>query len=1180
MRRRAKILGWAFGVCLAGGAQGQLALPELVANLNQTPADVTYTAYDYAELDHTTLLLTTDRFDHGLWASDGTVAGTRQLADLCFTFFSCGAAPTFIGSDAERAFFIAHDGSGDPQLWVSDGTLLGTLVLTTFTFWPSQDFVEEVWDAPRGRLYFRATTPVLGVEPWVSDGTVTGTRVLADLAPGSTSSSPFAFVAAPVGAFVFTRPTASTEELWVSDGRPGGSQRLAESGIRDLKPLGVASGRLVFLRRTAEHGFEPWVSDGTLAGTRLLKDTVPGSTAKGDGSQSHTANLGSLLLWSGAAPGSGGAVWRTDGTPGGTFALPASPDSSTFDPGTWFAGSSRLWWGQGRSGDGSEVWVTDGTVAGTHFVLDACEQGCVGTFGPKALLGEDALLPQQDPVRGQELWLSDGTAAGTVLVKDICRGSCSANIREVLPWNNQAVFAATDDQGLTQLWKTDGTSTGTEVIAPLPDTGFGPVIVERGAVAPNGDFLLSFATDAASGLFAAETAGGLQHLSSLGRRNDSGSSLSYLEVVGGRLLYQARLADDQADLFALAPGGTPQRLRPVGFPEESLYGISATKVGERVFMANNFERLYVTDSTPAGTRRISLASTSLCGLVPFGGEEVLLFLEAGFDRDLDLWASDGTAAGTRLVSRGVGPRRCDFVPSRAELAGAAFFIGSGGDLWRTDGTEAGTLRVFDFDFRPNSFSYGEIAVGSGRVWFVAGKGEQVGLWTSDGTTAGTRFVSPLLEGLDSYYEFTPIGDRVVFSAFTREHGYELWASDGTAAGTGMVRDLRPGPQSSESYGLIASGGKVYFNANEGLYGEELWVTDGTAEGTRQVIDLRPGAASGRSLIKFPFRGGLLLSASDGEHGGELFLTDGTRQGTRLVADLAPGAASSLPAWMAVDGDTLYFSADDGRLGDEIWKVTIPPELPPCTSPQDLCLHNGRIRVRVGWRDPRSGNSGVGTALPFSTQSGYFWFFNPANVELVVKVLDGGPVNGHWWSFYGALSDVEYWVEVTDLTTGRTESYRNPPRNICGVGDTTSLPKSVSQEGATLRLSAAAGQPEPRAATGQCSPAAGTLCLLDGRFAVSVDWRNFRTGETGVGTALPGTDQSGSFWFFNPGNLELVVKMLDGTAANGHFWFFYGALSDVEYTVTVTDTVSGEEKTYANPARNICGRGDTTAFSLP
>ncbi|HEX9669687.1 MAG TPA: hypothetical protein VGC93_09405, partial [Thermoanaerobaculia bacterium] len=65
--------------------------------------------------------------------------------------------------------------------------------------------------------------------------------------------------------------------------------------------------------------------------------------------------------------------------------------------------------------------------------------------------------------------------------------------------------------------------------------------------------------------------------------------------------------------------------------------------------------------------------------------------------------------------------------------------------------------------------------------------------------------------------------------------------------------------------------------------------------------------------------------------------------------------------------------------------------------------------------------------------------------------------------------------------------------------------------------------------------------------------------------------------FDASNIELVVKVLDGRPLNGKFWFFYGALSDVEYTLRVTDTTTGAVRTYHNAPGNLCGRADTAAF---
>ncbi len=74
-----------------------------------------------------------------------------------------------------------------------------------------------------------------------------------------------------------------------------------------------------------------------------------------------------------------------------------------------------------------------------------------------------------------------------------------------------------------------------------------------------------------------------------------------------------------------------------------------------------------------------------------------------------------------------------------------------------------------------------------------------------------------------------------------------------------------------------------------------------------------------------------------------------------------------------------------------------------------------------------------------------------------------------------------------------------------------------------------------------------------------------------------TNDTGWFWFFDPANVEVMLKVLDGTALNGKHWVFYGALSSVEYTITVTDTQTGVQKIYKNPSGTLASVADTEAF---
>ena len=123
---------------------------------------------------------------------------------------------------------------------------------------------------------------------------------------------------------------------------------------------------------------------------------------------------------------------------------------------------------------------------------------------------------------------------------------------------------------------------------------------------------------------------------------------------------------------------------------------------------------------------------------------------------------------------------------------------------------------------------------------------------------------------------------------------------------------------------------------------------------------------------------------------------------------------------------------------------------------------------------------------------------------------------------------------------------------------------------------AATTPARGAAAESCYPSATRLCLNGSRFQAEVSWTVPGLGA-GAGQAVPLAEDTGSFWFFSNSNVELLVKVLDGRLVNGHFWVYYGGLSDVEYTLTVTDMATGVKEIYANPAHQLVSRADTAAF---
>jgi hypothetical protein len=113
--------------------------------------------------------------------------------------------------------------------------------------------------------------------------------------------------------------------------------------------------------------------------------------------------------------------------------------------------------------------------------------------------------------------------------------------------------------------------------------------------------------------------------------------------------------------------------------------------------------------------------------------------------------------------------------------------------------------------------------------------------------------------------------------------------------------------------------------------------------------------------------------------------------------------------------------------------------------------------------------------------------------------------------------------------------------------------------------------------GPCTPDALSLCLSGGRFKVQTAWQT--ATSSGNGTAIPGTSDTGQFWFFSSSNVEMVIKVLNGCSINNNYWVFAGGLTNVMVTMTVTDMSNGAVKTYINNLNTpFAPIQDTVAFA--
>jgi len=256
------------------------------------------------------------------------------------------------------------------------------------------------------------------------------------------------------------------------------------------------------------------------------------------------------------------------------------------------------------------------------------------------------------------------------------------------------------------------------------------------------------------------------------------------------------------------------------------------------------------------------------------------------------------------------------------------------------------------------------------------------------------------------------------------------------------------------------------------------------------------------------------------------------------------------------------------------------------SPGVLCLLGGRFRITLSARDPRTGRIAPGRAIEGNDRFGYFslpeFTGDPTFPEVFVKMLDATSLQGgHFWLFHTGLTDLEYTLTATDLVAGSVRVYRNErsdPSELCGGADTSAFLTASRDPGWTASGARPAGAPAPCVADG-----AG-LCLLSGRFRATLAAGDPRTGRAASGRAIPDGDRFGYFslpdFTGDPTFPEVFLKMLDATSLDGHFWVFHSGLTNLPYTLTVTDLSTGEIRAYQNrvgdPTR-LCGGADTAAF---
>lgn len=653
-------------------------------------------------------------------------------------------------------------------------------------------------------------------------------------------------------------------ELWKSDGTPAGTSLVKDifAGTTGSNPrnLTIVGNKLFFIASDGVSGSELWISDGTAPGTNLVKDIVAGT---GNPALAQLTSLNGKLLFRANDGVNGAELWISDGTqPGTTLLKDIRIGASSSTPDNLRVIDTIGYFSANDGATGIELWRSDGTAAGTSLVRDIRSGG--NSSSPAQLTNVNGTLffAALTASTGIELYKSDGTNAGTVLVKDILPGSASSGLANLTDVNGELFFSARDvtagnigDQGV-ELWKSDGTDVGTVQIADIA----------AGAASSNPASFFANPPSFGGGVYIA--ADDLTH--------------------GNEIWYSDGTSAGTHLVTDIVPG--------TGSSNPSSFFADPGGFGGGVFVAasdvDHGTEIWVTNGTIAGTHlvkdvKVGTASSTPSFFTLLG--EKIYFKADGDETGNAFWATNGTAAGT-LPAIDVNPKTLGSSPADYAGVGTSIFfaanaLGTGRELYKTDGTPNGTQLVRDIVPGPGSSNPTLIVDLAGTAYFLVQGGE---LWRSSGTAATTTLVKTNVANTRP----AVFQGKVYFIYNDPASGFALCRTDNSGATT-QVADIRadsaPGDLAPDDLTTMDNG---FFFVATNPNGREVWVSDGTPTGTHILSDIAPGAASSDPHDLTTAAGVLWFVANDTVHGAELWRSDGTLAHTVMAADLNAGSGSS------------------------------------------------------------------------------------------------------------------------------------------------------------------------------------------------------------------------------------------------------------------------------------------------
>lgn len=695
-----------------------------------------------------------------------------------------------------------------------------------------------------GILYFTVSNSLYGYDLWRSDGTSNGTFILKEQA---TLQSSVVTIVKFNNKILFFQNTYQNgqynTEIWETDGTIAGTILLISftnhkfkeylSNYRFDESVIVINSTVYFSMSNNVVGAELWKTDGSQAGTQLVKDINSGT---GHSYPINFINNNGILIFSAVTPLNGRELWRSDGSENGTYLIKdiyqgvnsgVLIENELIRQKKIISHENKVYFIANDGVTGEEIWTSDGTTSGTNIIKDITI-GATGTYSNN----NNIQLTPLNPVtllfldNYGAVWKTDGSNTGTQLVSN-------ANSPQVIIKTNNSTAALLSTYNI---WKTDGTTNGTQFFTSSTIT-YG---LTNKCFFNNQLFFAGTSNNYGSELLnnnlSLTTINLIKDINNAGNTciNNGDSNPNDFCVVQNKLFFTAYRPNIGTELWVT--DGTTNGTSLVKDIAENI-NLNPNADPEKFTKFNNNNIFFTAKENGLSTKRNIWKSDSLAVLTKIysGNSSTINFK---FIDNL-LFISDCSKliiynAITTITSEYSFNNTCNVIKFQNNY----YVFGSQNSmsgLYKIDGNN------FSFSLVKTFSSIGELSVVNNKLLFsgrdsnILNSGNE--LWLSDGTTNGTILLKDINgtnnSSLSQDTKIFSFGNSALFVA-DQSNPNTLWVTDGTVNGTQKIKDIASTFYSPHIGKII--NGKLYFFVAPNNSTKEFWVSDGTGVGTFKICN--------------------------------------------------------------------------------------------------------------------------------------------------------------------------------------------------------------------------------------------------------------------------------------------------------------------------------------------------------